>query len=435
MGRKSVLVLAIMLTLALFVGLAACGQTTTAPVEEKEATQTEDSKTPEAEPQEEEKEATEAKGELEDPKPAADFEQDFPKQYESYMANSDEAYDYTGAPAENQRNYLEDYPAIKTLYAPSGFAVEYHMPRGHTYALDDMTNIARPKPSSACIACKSAQYVVNEQRMGDEWTAMPFDEAIQQVDQTIGCFDCHENTPGPIKVNRSNFVDAMEEYNLDVPDNTLACAQCHNDYFFEKDTFAIKNPWKYGTDPDSVLKHYNEINYVDFENETSGVPIIKVQHPEFETYTGSIHEKAGLTCVSCHMAPEDGYTSHQWTSPFRSETTMNDVCMTCHSSESIESLEQRVEDIQVKTQDRMRTMSEDYETIHKRIGAAKDTMDPAVKEEVYQLVRDGQFYWDFIFVENSDGFHNSSLSKQTLDKAQQKLDEANAALDAAGVAQ
>ena len=46
---------------------------------------------------------------------------------------------------------------------------------------------------------------------------------------------------------------------------------------------------------------------------------------------------------------------------------------------------------------------------------------------IRSLARDAQFYWDFVFVENSDGAHNSALSNDCLDKAEalcgQAMDE------------
>ena len=40
------------------------------------------------------------------------------------------------------------------------------------------------------------------------------------------------------------------------------------------------------------------------------------------------------------------------------------------------------------------------------------------------IARDAQFYWDFVFVENSEGAHNSQLTKQCLDKAETLLNQA-----------
>ena len=40
------------------------------------------------------------------------------------------------------------------------------------------------------------------------------------------------------------------------------------------------------------------------------------------------------------------------------------------------------------------------------------------------LARDAQFYWDFVFVENSEGVHNTALTYECLDKAEQLCDKA-----------
>ena len=45
-------------------------------------------------------------------------------------------------------------------------------------------------------------------------------------------------------------------------------------------------------------------------------------------------------------------------------------------------------------------------------------MDEATLAKVRQLDREAQFYWDFVFVENSEGAHNSTLSRECLDKAE-----------------
>ena len=43
---------------------------------------------------------------------------------------------------------------------------------------------------------------------------------------------------------------------------------------------------------------------------------------------------------------------------------------------------------------------------------------------VRALARDAQFYWDFVFVENAEGAHNSQLTRQCLDKAEALTAEA-----------
>ena len=52
-------------------------------------------------------------------------------------------------------------------------------------------------------------------------------------------------------------------------------------------------------------------------------------------------------------------------------------------------------------------------------GADDKELDP-----IRALNREAQFYWDFVFVENSEGAHNSRLSRQCLDKAEELTDQA-----------
>jgi formate-dependent nitrite reductase cytochrome c552 subunit len=52
-------------------------------------------------------------------------------------------------------------------------------------------------------------------------------------------------------------------------------------------------------------------------------------------------------------------------------------------------------------------------------GSSEDELN-AIRE----LNRKGQFYWDFVFVENSEGAHNSRLTTECLDKAEGFINEA-----------
>ena len=45
---------------------------------------------------------------------------------------------------------------------------------------------------------------------------------------------------------------------------------------------------------------------------------------------------------------------------------------------------------------------------------------------IRELARDAQFNWDFVFVENSEGAHNSALTTQCLNKAEALLNQAMA---------
>ena len=45
-------------------------------------------------------------------------------------------------------------------------------------------------------------------------------------------------------------------------------------------------------------------------------------------------------------------------------------------------------------------------------------------DAIRAVARDAQFYWDFVFVENSEGAHNPSLTNECLDKAEALTKEA-----------
>ena len=49
-------------------------------------------------------------------------------------------------------------------------------------------------------------------------------------------------------------------------------------------------------------------------------------------------------------------------------------------------------------------------------------------DEIRMLHRNGQWYWDFVFVENSEGAHNSQLSRDCLNKSEALIDQALALL-------
>lgn len=376
-------------------------------------------------PQQEQKKEDTKKAEVDNSNfiPAADWKDKFPNQYKTYQANADESLDYPGAPTEN--DYTKAYPAIQTIYKGIGFYKYYDRPRGHVYALKDVVNTGRPKAGANCLSCKSPQYIIDEKQMGNKLYKEKFDEAVQRYHEPISCYDCHGNQPGAFNVQRTNLTSAMKDYGIKIDPRMQTCAQCHNEYYFDPETKAVKQGWKYGMDPDSILKFFNETNFVDFTQPDTGIGLIKVQHPDFETYQSSKHAKEGLVCADCHMEKMDGYTSHQWTSPFKSKTLVEKVCLNCHQHKGMkaEDLMKQVNDMQDANEARVKAISEELEKTTNDIAAMKDSMDKATFDKAAALYRDAQFYWDFVFVENGDSFHNPELAKETLDKAEAKLAE------------
>ncbi len=59
---------------------------------------------------------------------------------------------------------------------------------------------------------------------------------------------------------------------------------------------------------------------------------------------------------------------------------------------------------------------------------AAGSLDEETLNAVRKLYREAQWFFDFCYVENSEGAHNSSLSNRCLDLAAQKIAEARALL-------
>jgi len=59
---------------------------------------------------------------------------------------------------------------------------------------------------------------------------------------------------------------------------------------------------------------------------------------------------------------------------------------------------------------------------------ASGEWDEAELEAVRKLHREAQWFFDFCYVENSEGAHNSELAMTCLDTSEAKIDEAMALL-------
>ncbi|MCR5295254.1 MAG: ammonia-forming cytochrome c nitrite reductase subunit c552, partial [Lachnospiraceae bacterium] len=49
--------------------------------------------------------------------------------------------------------------------------------------------------------------------------------------------------------------------------------------------------------------------------------------------------------------------------------------------------------------------------------------DEAELEEIRYIYRSAQWYFDFCYVENSEGAHNSQLSRDCLDRSEELIEE------------
>ncbi len=355
--------------------------------------------------------------------------------YDSYMANADN----TGHGGVRV-SYVDEDPDIKVLYQGMGFAFDYTEAIGHNYTLDDIAKTERPHKLANCLTCKTPDFTAMVNAMGTDAYALDYESVYGMVSEPISCYNCHGNTPGTMVITHDYMADAMggEVAAGRVSGSVVSCAQCHIEYYFDPATKATRAPYDSlgNLDPDSILAFYNERGFVDFTNANTGVGMIKVQHPEFETFMGegSVH-KGMYSCADCHMGVAynkngDPYANHLLTSPLDNEALLRDTCSMCHNGSTYPEVPVLVRSIQAEITGREKTVSAKLVEINTRLAAAIEagTLSDEVIAQIGRLDRDAQFYWDFVYVENSEGAHNSALSRQCLDKAEALADQALALL-------
>ena len=327
-----------------------------------------------------------------------------------------------------QVHHVEEYPMIATVYEGMAFNKFYGSARGHYYTVQDVTSTGRPHALANCFTCKTPDFTAKVNNEGVSAYTIKFEDMMAEVNESVSCYNCHANTPGELVVTHTYLADAMGDDFAALNPETASCAQCHVEYYFAPETKAVTLPYSNmeTMHPDSILAFFEETNFADYTNPRTGVKQIKVQHPEFETYMGkgSVHAKQ-FSCADCHMekatnAAGETYTSHYWVSPLASDS-IKASCAACHPD-----LEGFVKGIQAKAEERTIAIGTKLEDLTNKLADAVASQKYTEDElnAIRALNRKGQFYWDFVFVENSEGAHNSRLTTECLDKAEGFINEA-----------
>ena len=361
---------------------------------------------------------------------ASDWAEQYPNEYKTYVMNDENS---------EIHDYIAENPYIKTLYEGYGFAISYGSARGHTYVLEDVTSTGRPHKLANCFTCKTSEFTAKVLNDGDSAYAMAFEDMEAQTTDTFGCFHCHANEPGVLYVTHPYVVNALGDDLSKVDAANLVCAQCHTEYYFDPATKATTVSY-HGLSqfsPEDSLMYENSLvdgegnMFADWVDADTGVRKLKVQHPEFETYlgAGSVHAST-FTCADCHMPQikaEDGtvFTNHYWVSPLENPDLVKNNCSQCHSD-----LAGFVKNIQDATRARENELGNALEQLDKDLAQAiaDGKIEGETLEKARLASRNAQWFWDYVFVENSEGAHNSRLTNDCLDKAQAYLDEANSYL-------
>ncbi|MBR0464680.1 MAG: ammonia-forming cytochrome c nitrite reductase subunit c552 [Clostridia bacterium] len=327
-------------------------------------------------------------------------------------------------------DYLQQDPYLTNIYEGYGFAKDYGSARGHSYTLTDVAKTQRPHPKANCLTCKTPNFtkMVNDQGVGVY--AMPFDEVMAQMEETVSCYTCHGNdagNAGQITITHSYVGKALGDGVSAIDASVLSCGQCHIEYYFTREDSETMMPY-HGVDgmtPDAILAYYDEMGFYDWVQESTGAKMLKAQHPEMETFLQGKHATL-LNCADCHMPivqSDEGnvYHSHKLVSPLQDETLLAN-CATCHGDADMVALVTRIQGRVTARETEVGNALSDFKDSLAAAVASGDWSEEDL-DPVRVLYREAQWYFDYCYVENSEGAHNSELSMYCLDTAQSKIDK------------
>lgn len=351
----------------------------------------------------------------------------FPREYQSYLQTSDTSFrsKYSG-PA--MIDMLEEDPRLVVLWAGYGFSKDYNQSRGHYYAVTDIWNTLRtggpteeiksPMPNT-CWTCKSPDVPRLMNEIGAaEFYKGSWETKGHEIINSIGCADCHDAKTMNLRISRPALIEAFDRMGKDITKSShqemrsLVCAQCHVEYYFNKET-PVKGvpyltlPWDKGMSVENMEEYYDELGFSDWTHSISKAPMLKAQHPGYELYLTGTHASRGVSCADCHMPyiSEGGqkYTSHHVVSPLQN---VSNSCQVCHRQET----EQLVHDV-YERQDRIIGNRNKLEELLVRahveaskawgLGANESQM-----EAILQDIRHAQWRWDYAAASHGGSFHS-----------------------------
>lgn len=369
-----------------------------------------------------------------------EFRKHYPRQFDSWKQTGN---------SDGIEDLLKEYPELVVLFAGYGFAKDYNAPRGHLYAIEDNRNTLRtggpvdgksgPMPT-ACWTCKSPDVPRMMAKDGDmDYYTGKWAKYGSDIINPIGCVDCHNPETMELQVKRNYLSKALdEEGSLKMEDvthqdmRTLVCAQCHVEYYFDKQpnpkggkAAVVTLPWSKGTSVDAMEEYYDEKGFKDWTHKVSKTPMLKAQHPGYEMWKTGAHGKNGVSCADCHMPykQEGGikYTDHKIGNPL---DNMEQTCMNCHRV-SEKSLLSNIAEKKARKDELHKKAMKQLASAHLEAGKAWEV--GATKEEmapILQDIRHAQWRWDYAVASHPAFFHAPEETLRVLATALEKAGNA-----------
>ncbi|MEA5128051.1 MAG: ammonia-forming cytochrome c nitrite reductase [Proteiniphilum sp.] len=350
------------------------------------------------------------------------FAVNYPREYETWKQTADTTFqsEFNGSSAVD---VLAQRPAMVILWAGYAFAKDYSTPRGHMNAVNDVHHTLRtgspmtpeegPQPAT-CWTCKSPDVPRLMDSVGiAEFYKQPWAHWGHEVVNPIGCADCHDAETMDLKISRPGLIEGFHNMGMDIREashqdmRSLACAQCHVEYYFTPEGKYLIFPWHNGLTMEGAEQYYDSIGFADYTHALSKAPIIKAQHPDYEIFKTGIHAQRGVSCADCHMPyiSEGGikYSDHHIISPL---ANISNTCQVCHR-ESEEDLRNAVYERQRSANQIRNLVEEELSKAHLEAqfawekGASEKQMQNAL-----QLIRQAQWRWDYAVASHGGSFHS-----------------------------
>lgn len=405
----------------------------------------------------------------------------FPTHLEMFESTQDMnlTTDFGGS---NPYSKLIRYPQLTVLWAGYPFSVDFNEERGHYYSQIDQMETKRNDKAylnahgfaafkgqpGACMNCHSGWAPGLIKEIGwEKFNSTPYWDIVKKLEKEHGsdihgaqlgstCADCHNPKDMSLRVTRTAYINAMTArgYEADSEKGIKAsrqemkshvCQQCHVEYYFQGDNKLLTFPWTEWKKDEPLrienIEAYYEKNKQgfaqDWTHKDTKAPMLKMQHPETELYSSGVHARSKVACADCHMPYErvgaQKVTNHKIASPMNN---IDNACRSCHPQNANE-LKAKVSFIQTTTANGLRASENAILALIEDIKAArallanvpqfKAVADEKEREKQISKVlakaldahRKAQMRWDFIFSENSTGFHAPQEAQRVLGQSQE----------------
>jgi nitrite reductase (cytochrome c-552) len=317
-------------------------------------------------------------------------------------------------PAPRGASLEQRFPAHTEAWKrPAREEPRWREKRGHAYSLKDrdesfpddprwkrlFTGLPKLRPlPGGCLTCHGALPA-----RGPAWLEVtPYWEARRELEQSLGCADCHDPQTTALRLTRPGFPRAPRGHQ---ELRALVCAQCHAEYYFPPGAMRVAYPASRGLRLEDIEAHYEAAGFSDFVHVGTGAPLVKAQHPQYELYSQGVHARSGVTCADCHMPlVRQGavrITDHHARSPLENGAR---ACLHCHAFPAEEMLA-RAKTIQSRT----------TALLDRALAALGGMLDAA--PAAHRLHCQAQFRVDFVNADGSKGFHAPQEAARLLAEA------------------